>query len=362
MAHPATHTLRKTVSIFRLLLWALVWLAAGGFAAAGEPSPRLPQKEVTFLVTSDVHYDAFENEDRNDRVRDTLKYMNQVAGVAWPKRLGADPIARPRGVLVLGDLINDGDRMFQGKNQGAQQWAYYLADFGMDGTDGLLKYRVFEGAGNHDGPPVGREKFGFSFQAELKKRNALRKQKGWLSNLAENGLHHSWDWEGVHFVQLNLYPSDKPHARGKYSPEYHDPQDALSFAKKDLESQVGRSGRPVVLMSHYGFDCDWWHPEDWKAIYQAVKPYRVVLYLHGHTGTKCYDWKPEGEEQALTVVNTGQTENGFFVVQLTADRLRAAYRAKRWTEEKTKDKTKDKKPQRTWDGTWEWRHLLDKKT
>jgi hypothetical protein len=46
-----------------------------------------------------------------------------------------------------------------------------------------------EGFGNHDGPPVGSEKYGFSFQAQLKKRNELRKQKGMISNVSANGLH-----------------------------------------------------------------------------------------------------------------------------------------------------------------------------
>jgi hypothetical protein len=55
-------------------------------------------------------------------------------------------------------------------------------------------------------------------------------------------------------------------------------------------------------------------------------------------------------------LNHGQAENGFFVVQMTGDKLRAAYRCKHWLEEKVADgKTK-----RTWDGAWEWQHLLDK--
>ena len=29
----------------------------------------------------------------------------------------------------------------------------FAADFGLDGTDGLLKFPAFEGWGNHDGPP-----------------------------------------------------------------------------------------------------------------------------------------------------------------------------------------------------------------
>jgi len=339
-----------------LPLIALV-LAAAAAGCEAHGQPQQAKRDVTFLATSDVHYDAFENEDRNARVRDTLRQMNEIGAVAWPAQLGGGLIAKPRAVLVLGDLLDDGDRMFQGKVQGAQQWEYFKADFGFDGTDGLLKYPVFEGVGNHDGPPAGREKFGFSFQAELKKRNALRKQRGWLANLAANGLHYSWDWGDVHFVQLNLYPADQQHPAIHYSAQYHDPQGALAFLKQDLASQVGASGRPVVLLSHCGFDTDWWHPDDWKAVYEAAKPYNVILYMYGHTGTGLRDWKPAGEEKPFTCINTGQTENGFFVIQITGDRVRAAYRIKQWTETKIAGAP----PQRTWTGKWEWKHLLEKK-
>jgi cytolysin (calcineurin-like family phosphatase) len=326
-------------------------------AQQAQDPPASAKRDVTFIATSDVHYDAFENEDRNDRVRDTLRHMNDLPGMPWPERLGGGPVARPRGVVALGDLLDDGDRRLQGKNQGAQQWAYYVADFGFDGADGLLKYPVFEGAGNHDGPPEGRERFGFSCQAELKKRNTRRKQEGWLTQLADNALHYSWDWDGVHFVQLNLYPADKQHPKVRYSAAYHDPQGALSFLKQDLAAHVGDSGRPVVLLSHCGFDTDWWHPDDWQALYHAVKPYNVILYMYGHSGTGLRQWKPQGEERPLPCVNTGQTENGFFVVQITDDRIRLAYRVKRWRTEKGAPG----RPKRSWSGEWEWKHLLEKR-
>ena len=81
-------------------------------------SPLLAaDSEVTFLVTSDSHYDAFENEDRNERDRVTIDQMNAIASVAWPDELGGDSIGQPQGVLLLGDVIDDGDRMKDGKNQ-----------------------------------------------------------------------------------------------------------------------------------------------------------------------------------------------------------------------------------------------------
>jgi len=311
---------------------------------------------VTFLVTSDSHYDAFENEDRNERNGVTIDQMNQITSVRWPEELGGDLIAKPQGVLLLGDVIDDGDRMKDGKNQSEQQNRYFLADFGLDGADGRLQYPVFEGWGNHDGPPEGRERFGFSFQAQLKQRNASRLQNGLIDHVSENGLHYSWKWNGVHFVQLNLYPGDQPHPDIRYSPQYHDPQDSLAFLRADLATNTRNANQPVVVSHHYDLQgTDWWHNEQRKAYSDTIRPYNIVAVFHGHTGTGVYRWKPEREQrEALNVINTGQTENGFFVVQITGDRIRLAYRAKINVKVAREP---DRSERREWDGTWGWRFL-----
>lgn len=308
-----------------------VALALGtGWAVAAEPAAAPPKsgaaRNVTFLSVSDTHYDAFENEDRNDRVRETVRQMNGIAEATWPKGLGGDAVPKPRGVVALGDLIDDGDRKLPQGVQGPRQWAGFVSDFGLDGTDGLLTFPVFEGWGNHDGPPAGKEKNGFSVQAEMKKRNAIRKEKGLVKNLAASGLHYSWDWDDIHFVQLGIYPADRQNEKIKYSPAWHDPQGALTFLKEDVAKEVGTSGRPVVLMSHCGFDTDWWHPDDWRAVYEAMKPYRVILYLYGHTGTGVREWAPEGESRKWMTINDGHGDVGFFVVQIRGEKMRFAYR------------------------------------
>ena len=335
-----------------LILVTNTLLSSAAELPAGQAPPK---RDVTFLVTSDVHYDAFENEDRNDRIRDTLRAMNSVTNLAWPEGLGGGLIQSPRAVLVLGDVIDDGDRKLEGQHQTPVQFGFFEQDFGLDGTDGLLKFPVFETWGNHDGPPVGKEKLGFSFQGQLKRRNLLRQQKGWLTNLSTNGLHYSWDWDGIHFVQLGIYPADEQNPLLKrYSPEWHNPQGALTFLKDDLARHVGTSGRPVVLLSHCGFDTDWWHTNDWRAAYDVARPFNVVLYMYGHTGTGLRRWAPPGEDRTLQCVNTGQAEKGFFVVQITGERVRLAYRIKVWQQEKLPDK----KIKITWDAKWEWKHLL----
>ena len=335
----------------RALASLLLFLPAPSCASAAD---------VTFLVTSDSHYDALENEDRNERNRATIDEMNRIAAVRWPKPLGGDVIGRPRGVAVLGDVIDDGDRMREGKNQGELQFRHFLADFGLDGTDGRLKYPVFEGWGNHDGPPIGRQRYGFSFQSHLKDRNKLRMQKRLIDHISANGLHYSWTWGNVYFIQLNLYPGDAPHPETRYSAAYHDPQGSLGYLKADLAANVGGSGRPVILMHHYDLQgTDWWHDAERMAYFDAIRPYNVIAVFHGHTGTGVYRWKPHDEGQTLDVVNTGQTENGFFVVQITDDRIRLAYRRK---ENARTIKGPDGQVRREWDNTWGWRHLFTRET
>jgi cytolysin (calcineurin-like family phosphatase) len=137
----------------------------------------------------------------------------------------------------------------------------------------------------------------------------------------------------------------------KYGPPAYDPQGALTFLKEDLARHVGDSGRPVVLSSHCGFDTDRWHTNDWQAAYEVMRPYNVVLYAYGHTGTGLRDWAPPAE-RTLRCVNTGQTENGFFIVQITDDRVRLAFRAKQWQQEPAPEG----KTRKTWNGQWTWLH------
>jgi cytolysin (calcineurin-like family phosphatase) len=334
----------------------LVTLVASALADTGAPSGAY--RDVIFISTSDCHYrEANRRDNFNHLNRASIEAMNSIAGTAWPEKLGGDAIKRPRGVVVLGDCIDDGDRGTDGRHISEEQCKLFTADFGLDGTDGMLKFPVFEGWGNHDGPPAGKEKNGFSFQAQLKKRNLARKARGMISNVSENGLHYSWDWEDVHFVQLNLYPADHQRTGVRYSPVWHDPQGSLSFLKSDLAAKVGQGGRPVVLLSHCGFDTDWWVAADWKEVYDAAKPYNVLLYLYGHTGTGLRQWAPEGEQKKWTCINDGATAAGFFVIQITGDRLRAAYRTKS-NLKTTKDA--DGTIHRQWEGKWEWRWPLDK--
>ena len=316
-------------------------------------------RSVTFISTSDSHFKAFESKGWNKYNSETIEEINRVTKESWPEKLGGDKIDTPRGVVILGDCIDDGDKVVGDKDYTAEQFKAFIAHFGLDAADGMLKFRVYETWGNHDGPPIGKSKKSkLSFQAELKKRNAIRKKNGWLANLSDNGLHYSWDFDDVHLVSLGFYPADIQNAKVRYNPVWHDPQGALAFLKKDLAKCVGDSDRPVVLMSHAGMDTNWCHPDDWKAVYEAVKEYNIVLYLYGHTGTGLRYWAPEGETKKWTCINDGHTTSGFFIIQIKGNRLRAAYRYKVNVK---KVRNADRTVTHTWDGQWGWKFLLDRK-
>ena len=156
-----------------LLLAALPWSIG---AADNQSQPR----NITFISTSDSHYREVERKEQTERNHITILEMNQVTNLNWPDKLGGEKIQKPRGVVMLGDCIDDGDRVINGKHVTPEQNRFFLADFGLDGTDGVLKYPVFETWGNHDGPPKGKDKNGFNFQSQIKKRNQVRKEKGFI--------------------------------------------------------------------------------------------------------------------------------------------------------------------------------------
>ncbi len=60
-------------------------------------------------------------------------------------------------------------------------------------------------------------------------------------------------------------------------------------------------------------------------------------------------YKPEGEHKPLDYVNTGQTEKGFFVAEVTANRLRVGFQTK-----------KDLKATESIEWEWKWKYMLDK--
>lgn len=67
-----------------------------------------PQRSVTFISTSDPHYREVSHKlgHHNGLNRASIEEMNRLTNIDWPRQLGGGPVAAPRGVVVLGDLID----------------------------------------------------------------------------------------------------------------------------------------------------------------------------------------------------------------------------------------------------------------
>jgi predicted phosphodiesterase len=255
--------------------------------------------ELTFFVVSDTHYGL--SQTANPEISKLVDKMNKLPGTAYPAEIGGT-VAIPRGVLHVGDVTTSNKKA---------EWNMFVRDYGLTGKDGRLAYPVYETFGNHDGKLV---------------RNGIRdrnKQRIGVRNISDNGLHYSWDWNSVHFVSLGLCPGT---VALLYSPEH-----SMEFLAQDLTMNVGKSGRPVIIMHHFGFDeghsMMWWSDE-WRADYlKLIKNYNVIGIIHGHAHiTEIYQWNgidiyhaPHFRQDRFR--EDGSVVHGFFVFRITPGEL-----------------------------------------
>jgi 3',5'-cyclic AMP phosphodiesterase CpdA len=255
----------------RIILLPLIFFAVA--VVAFLLLPKRPAYEVTLFLTSDTHYGlsptvAAVNEK-------TIDAMNALPGAAYPKEIGG-VVGIPRGVAVLGDLTDDAATLGQ-----QFSWRQFTADFGVNG-EGRLRFPAYELPGNHDG---GENQF---VRQGIRERNRIRPG---LRNVSANGINYSWDWAAVHFVSLGLFAGSdgdvvvNPWGRHFDGP-WRLPGHSLEFLEEDLAGNVGRSGRPVVLLQHYGWDVwglGWWSDRERQALSAAIKGYNVIAFFWGHT-------------------------------------------------------------------------------
>ncbi len=266
--------------------------------------------DVTFFVSSDAHYGRENNAAINRRVIDE---MNTLPGTTLPATVGGGMVHTPRGVVLNGDLLDEGFN----KETAPALWLEFCQDYGLTGQDGRLCYPVYEGFGNHDGGPTK------SFvRAGIQERNPKRMG---LTGTSENGLHYSWDWDHVHLAQLNLFGGNSPQdVKGVNGPE-HDPASSLDFLHDDLAAHVSSSGRLVIVFQHFAWDggmSDWWTSDAKERFYDEVKPYHIACLINGHShGANFVPWN------GLLSIHDGSTARGdgdsgdFLVVRVTEKEL-----------------------------------------
>jgi cytolysin (calcineurin-like family phosphatase) len=294
------------------ILILLVTATWRGAHAAKSDAPAA--QDVTFFAFGDPQYGG----GPQDKNSFHIQALNAAADLLWPAGAGFASAGRtvgaPRGVIIAGDLTQNGQ---SGRNplgewytasryvfdmnqqygvnvpdaQVSAELGLFLRDYGLRGNDGLnlfkLRWRVFEGYGNHDFDVLeGRIYHQAPARDVVSIRNQVR--HGWPEvrrTAPGNAGHYSWDWGEAHFVHANLMAADAPAPGGVQG--VRDPQQALAFLKQDLAAEVGTSCRPVVLVMHFGFDdfssqARWWNDSQRQALFEVLRPYNVVAILHGH--------------------------------------------------------------------------------
>ncbi|MAI74002.1 MAG: hypothetical protein CMM01_24315 [Rhodopirellula sp.] len=275
------------------------------FIGAGSGVP-----DIAFCFVTDTHYLADKKDpDSMDpqsamicrRLVDTL---NGLVGERIPTQAGGGRVSKLAGIIHGGDLVDSADK--RGgvyPRMHATEFAAFEADYGLNGTEGLLKYPVFEVYGNHDGPQ------GDTLVVEgIKRRNQSRDG---IKNISENGLHYAWDWGSLHLINLGIVvgQTGSELQRRRYAP-----MESLQFLKQDLQ-RMGDANRPVVITQHidlarysipYTIDEERflhmeWHPQDVKSFHETIAPFHVIANFCGHTHRReIFGWNGTPKRQPFT--------------------------------------------------------------
>ena len=310
-----------------LILLAVVW-AAG--PKANEPQPK--DATVAFFLVGDTHLladkkDPTKLDERSAALSSGLiDTLNKLPGTEIPKEAGGETVLPARGVVHAGDCIDTGERTKLKHRQ--TEWAAFTREFGLTGKDGRLKMPVYEVHGNHDstrsdGLPV----------EQISERNKTRPG---VTNISKNGLHYSWDWGNVHFVNLGIIVGQVEAVKRK---RRFDPVGSLDFLVSDLKSKVGDSGRPVVITHHVDMlrysqslpvedakaEKLEWDPADVKGYYDALQGYNVAAILYGHTHARTiyrWDGSAKAAKEGIPVFNVSKSSHfasktqAFFYIEI----------------------------------------------
>jgi Calcineurin-like phosphoesterase len=252
-------------------------------ASLGAPAPAVERRELTFFVASDSHFGAPGMSEANLRL---VEQMNTLPGTEYPPEVGGR-VEAPRGVLFTGDTTDNGL---------LPEFAEFEKVYGRDGGDGLLRYPVFESIGNHD----------VTSTSPIKERARAR----------HGGINYSWQWDGIRFACLDMYP------------------DVATRAWLAGELQPLRPEHPLVLFFHVSLEgpySDYWGAADKDAFAQAIEGRNVLAIFHGHEHrTGRYEWRGH---QVFRPGSPRHSSHSFLAVRVGATTMSVAawdFDQRRW--------------------------------
>ncbi|MGN6550487.1 MAG: metallophosphoesterase [Pararhizobium sp.] len=324
---------------------------SAAFASAIRPAAApAASSGVTFVFTSDVHACLMQGElspkcqvegKTDENLRRHIHAINRIHHHEWPRAIGApipSPIERPRGVVIAGDLTDDGGGqvVVPGEGTQLQQFSHrYQAGRGPD----QIHFPVYVGLGNHDldqdGPKAHRDWYRREMRdyVEINYRpSVFYKPPLPATDYDPYSDNYAWDWDNLHLVQAQRFAGDT--RKGAV--------DSLPWLRQDLEAYAA-DGRPVILFQHYGWDAfsvgrwdparhrfdpqglgpsRWWTDGERAELLEAIADFNVIGIFHGHQHDRELIYRVGG----LDVFSAKAAYlGGFAVVRVTADRMDVAF-------------------------------------
>ncbi len=260
--------------------------------------PIVNPNKVTFYVGSDYH--VF----RGDFDPAMQAYFPGVMGLfatskaPWPQKSGipaGDTLDPPVALVMAGDLTTGG---------GVEELGAYRTVW-EPGTLGnwTFPFTVLPGLGNHDltdvgtsggaGAPSSAQRMWDYVGTVAQYYNIDKSSFGQLGADDGNGTHnYSWDWGGVHYVQLNTWAGETTQGNAPLSA-------GLVWLANDLKQNVANSTKPVVLFQHYDllslgigdsvYDplentsfATWWTISNYTQFWNVIRDYNVIATFSGH--------------------------------------------------------------------------------
>lgn len=291
-------------------------LAAFALPSASTPVQAARRADTTFVFTADIHACLMHGglapkcqaEGKTDEnLRRHVRAINSVIEYAWPSEIGGKatelvsagkPISKPRGVVIGGDITDDGGGQVAMPGEGSQLQQFsrrYQQGIGED----QVHFPVYVGLGNHDldqdGPPSNPD----WYRRELRDYVEMNHRPSVFFKPPLPAVdydiysdNYSWNWGSLHLVQGERFFGDNS----------KDADDSLPWLRRDLANQAS-DGRPVILFQHYGWDSfsienwdperhrfddaglgpsRWWSERQRDDLLQILAGYNVIGIFHGH--------------------------------------------------------------------------------
>ena len=291
--------------------------SVGPAFAANVSKAAWPPIDATFLFSADVHTCLISGgvlspncaqEGKTDaNLLRHVAAVNRIAEFDWPMQIGGvatelagagQKIAKPLGLVIGGDMTDDGGGQVKVPGEGHQLLQFSSRYQEGTGPD-RVHFPVYNGLGNHDLDQDGAPPHLDWYRRELRdyvelnhRPTVFYKPPVAVANYDIDSDNYSWDWGGLHLVQLQRFGGDTN--KGAIS--------GLDWLKQDLANSAA-DGRPIILFQHYGWDpfslekwdpakmtfddegsghAHWWGDDERAALLAALKGYNVVGLFHGH--------------------------------------------------------------------------------